>query len=420
MRDDEDMTLTCDVLVVGAGPGGSSAAAAAAEAGAHTIMIERKSRVGVPVQCGEGIGAYLLPFLPFPIPPEQLIWTLNELTFWAEELSTARTGKLWTTHLLNRAAFDAWLARRAEEKGAEVLRETELIALTVKTGYTVTSATVKTPAGIREIAPRVVIAADGVDATVLKLLGFKPDKQTTCGKVLSYEMAHLQLRSPRSFQVFLGDFAPGVYAYILPKSRTTANVGVGTIVFDRKLRECYDAFMELPPVRAQVGTGTLVQDKSGWAPIRSFTEHWVYDNVLLVGDVANQNFKPFVEGIIPTIICGDRAGKTAADFIRGKGALDIYPDRVRATIGPLFAESDQLIPILYELSTSKDPRDHVLRLCLFASIISLKQFEHLRRADTDYRAIQGIVERWTRSPFRQPVADLIERLGFWYLLLKSR
>ncbi|MGC9444223.1 MAG: NAD(P)/FAD-dependent oxidoreductase [Candidatus Methanospirareceae archaeon] len=415
-----DMTLTCDVLVVGAGPGGSSAASAAAEAGARTIVIEKKSRIGVPVQCGEGIGAYLLPFLPFTIPPEQLVWTLNEIAFWADGVTTRRTGKLWTTHLLNRAAFDTWLARRAEEQGAQVLREAELIGLTVKTGYTVTSATVKTPAGVREIAPRVLIAADGVDTTVLRLLGFKPDKQTSCGKVLSYEMANLQLRNPHRFQVFLGEFAPGVYAYVLPKSRTTANVGVGTIVPERKLQECYDAFMDLPPVRAQMGTSTLVQDKSGWAPIRAFTKQWVYDNVLLVGDVANQTFKPFVEGIMPAIICGDRAGKTAANFIRGKGPLTAYPAQVRTRVGPLFAESDQLIPVLYELGTSRDPRDHVLQLCLFANIISVKQFEHLRRADTDYATITRIVERWNRSMFRQPVADLIERLGFLYLRLKNR
>ena len=414
------VTPTCDVLVIGAGPGGSCAAGAAAEAGARTVMIEKKSRIGVPVQCGEGIGAYLFPFLPFPIPHEQLIWTLNEISFWADGVTTTRTGKLWTTHLTNRAAFDAWLAWRAEEKGAQILREAELIDLNVKTGYTVTSATVKTPQGVQEIAPRVVIAADGVDATVLKLLGFKPDKQTTCGKVLSYEMANLQLRNPYSFQVFLGDFAPGVYAYILPRSRTTANVGVGTIVPERKLRECFDEFMDVSPVSAQVGTGTLVQDKSGWAPIRSFTEQWVYDNVLLVGDAANQNFKPFVEGIIPTIISGDLAGKTAADFIRGKGALATYPARVHAMLGTLFAESDQLIPVLYELGASRDPRDHVLQLCLFANIISVKQFERLRRADTDYASIIRIVERWNHSMFRQPVADFIERLSFLYLRLKSR
>ncbi len=414
------MTLTCDVLVIGAGPAGSSAASAAAEAGADVLVIEKKGEIGVPVQCGEGIGAYLLPFLPFPVPPEQLIWRLHEISFWADGVTTARAGKLWTTHLLNRAAFDAWLARRAEEKGAQILRKTELIDLTVTSGYTVARATVTTPTGIREIVPRVVIAADGVDSTVLGLLGFKPEKQTTCGKVLSYEMANLQVHNPHSFQVFLGDFAPGVYAYILPKSNTAANVGVGTIVPERKVRECYDAFMALPPVSAQVSGGRIVQDKSGWAPIRYFTEQWVYDNVLLVGDAANQNFKPFVEGIVPTIIGGDLAGKTAAEFVRGTCSLTAYPARVHAKLGPLFEESDLLIPILYESSTSRDPRDHVLRLCLFANIISVQQFEQLRHDDADYATITGIVERWNRSRLRQPVADLIERLGFLYLLLKSR
>ena len=36
-----------------------------------------------------------------------------------------------------------------------------------------------------------------------------------------------------------------------------------------------------------------------------------FGNVLFTGDAANQNFKPYVEGILPSIICGDIAGKTA-------------------------------------------------------------------------------------------------------------
>jgi hypothetical protein len=119
---------------------------------------------------------------------------------------------------------------------------------------------------------------------VLKLLGVAVDKKTTCGKVLSFELTQLRLTWPRSFQVFLGEFAPIVYVYILPKSATSANVP------------------ELPSVAEQLRAGVVVREKSGWAPIRYFTAKWVYGNVVPVGDVANQNFKPFVEGIIPTII----------------------------------------------------------------------------------------------------------------------
>ncbi|MBN1762618.1 MAG: NAD(P)/FAD-dependent oxidoreductase [Methanomicrobia archaeon] len=412
------MAHECDVLVVGAGPAGSSAARAAAAAGAHTICIDKKRAIGVPVQCGEGIGAYLFPFLPFKIPQDLLIWTLEEISLWAGGSTVTRAGRLWTTYMLNRNDFDAWLAKTAEFQGAHVLTNTELVDLEVDSNNTVTNATIRTPEGEKQIKPRVVIAGDGVDSTVLKLLGFKIDKRTTCGKVLSYELNNLRLGNPKSFQVFLGDFAPGAYAYILPKSRTTANVGAGTIVPQKKVKSCYEEFLELPQVKKQLSYGVVVADKSGWAPIRHLTDKWVYGNVLLVGDVANQNFKPFVEGIIPTLICGDQAGKTAAEFIRGKSPLDTYPNRVRDKLGTFFSESDQLIPLLYESGASTDRKEDLLRLALFANIISMKQFEKLKHEDASM--IESIVEKWNRSTIRQPLANIAERLGFLYLRIASK
>lgn len=47
--------LTCDVLVVGAGPSGSMTSKWAAKNGAHVIMIEKRQEIGSPVRCGEGI-----------------------------------------------------------------------------------------------------------------------------------------------------------------------------------------------------------------------------------------------------------------------------------------------------------------------------------------------------------------------------
>ena len=412
------MAHTCDVLVVGAGPAGSSAARAAAAAGAHTICIDKKKVIGVPVQCGEGIGAYLFPFLPFKIPQDLLIWKLDEISLWAGDRTVTRGGRLWTTYMLNRNDFDAWLAKTAENLGAYLLRNTELVDLEVNGDNTVAKATIRTPEGEKQVKPRIVIAADGVDSTVLKLLGFKIDKKTSCGKVLSYELKNLSLSNPKSFQVFLGDFAPGAYAYILPKSRTTANVGAGTIVPQKKVKSCYDEFLELPRVKKQLSDGVVVADKSGWAPIRYLTDNWVYGNVLLVGDVANQNFKPFVEGIIPTIICGDQAGKTAAGFIRGKNSLNTYPNRVRDKLGMFFSESDQLIPLLYELGVSSDRKEQLLRLALFANIISMKQFERVKHGDVS--AIETIVDEWNRSKIRQPLANIAERLGFLYLKITSK
>jgi digeranylgeranylglycerophospholipid reductase len=166
------MIIECDVLVVGAGPAGSSAARAAAKTGTNTIFVDKKKQIGVPVQCAETIGEYLIPYLPFKIPEEQLIWRTDGISFWAEGITIERSGGLWSSYAINREKIDKWLANNAIGAGAKLYLETELIDLEFNENYHVTKAIVKTGAGIREIKPKVVIAADGVHSKVLNKLGF--------------------------------------------------------------------------------------------------------------------------------------------------------------------------------------------------------------------------------------------------------
>ncbi|HYU05835.1 MAG TPA: FAD-dependent oxidoreductase, partial [Thermoplasmata archaeon] len=49
------MDRDVDVLVVGAGPTGSTAAKYAALGGADVLLIEKRSEIGTPVRCGEGV-----------------------------------------------------------------------------------------------------------------------------------------------------------------------------------------------------------------------------------------------------------------------------------------------------------------------------------------------------------------------------
>ena len=372
--------MECDVLVVGAGPAGSSAARAAAGTGAKTIFIDKKEEIGVPVQCAEAIGEYLIPYLPFRIPEEQLIWKIEGMLFWAEDIAIERSGGAWSGYAISRERFDKWLANNAIRAGARLQLDSELVDLEFSENYYVTRAIVKTGEKVRAIKTKVVIAADGVHSKVRSKLGFT-NFEDKCGEVLSFELNNLDLYKPTYEQLYLGDFAPGAYAYIFPLSKRRANVGVGSIFRTKKLEDCYEDFLELPVVKKQLKNGKEVTEKSGWAPYRDVTDKWDYGNILLAGDAANQNFKPFVEGILPGTICGDIAGKTAADFIRGRGSLSKYPNHVGDKLGTFFLESGQILDILYELGKSPDKKSNSLRLGISTAIFPLEGIEELRKMD---------------------------------------
>ncbi|MEA2076120.1 MAG: NAD(P)/FAD-dependent oxidoreductase, partial [Euryarchaeota archaeon] len=238
---------------------------------------------------------------------------------------------------------------------------------------------------------KVVIAADGVHSKVLDKLDFT-NVEDKCGEVLSFELNNLDLYKPTYEQLYIGNFAPGAYAYIFPLSKSRANVGVGSLFQTKTLENCYEEFLEVPMVKKQLRNGKKVIEKSGWAPYRYVTDKWDYGNVLLAGDAANQNFKPFVEGIIPAIICGDIAGKTASDFVHDKGSLENYPNHIKDKLGNLFLESDQVLDILHMLSKSLDKKESLLRLGLFANVFSAKQIYELR--SEKYGILKEKIGKW--------------------------
>jgi digeranylgeranylglycerophospholipid reductase len=373
------MEIECDVLVVGAGPAGSCAARAVAQCGAHTIIIDKKKEIGIPVQCGEAIGEYLFPYLPYQIPEEQLVWKIDGMLFWAEDIPIERKGGIWSGYAINRANFDKWLSNNAMMAGATINLQSELIDMKFNADHQVMDAIVKSGDELKIFKPKVVIAADGVHSKVLNELGFKYLEEKT-GQVLSFELKNIDLHKPRYEQLYLGDFAPGAYGYIFPLSESRANVGVGSLVRAKKLETCYEEFLSIPVVRRQLRQGTVVTEKSGWAPYHYIADKWTYGNVLLVGDAANQNFKPFVEGVLPGIICGDMAGKTAADFIAGRATLDTYAARVKELLGSLFTESDLYLEALYKLTKVPDKKSHLLRLGISAALFS-PELEQLRAMD---------------------------------------
>jgi digeranylgeranylglycerophospholipid reductase len=375
------MIYKCDVLVVGAGPAGSSAARAAAQGGVKTIFIDKRKEVGVPVQCAEAIGSYLIPHLPFKIPKAQLLSKIDGVSFIIDDITLERTGGIWSGYAINREKFDKWLSESAIRAGAELHLESELIGFETSDNYTVTKVEIKTKYGHMKIKPKIIIAADGVDSKVLKLLGFKIDFKKT-GYVYGIELGGLSINKPNFDHIFLGDFAPGGYGYVFPLSKSRANVGVGVLFRKDHVEKFYNNFLEQTEVKKLLNNkGHFIKEKKGLVPFLSQTEKLYYGNILLVGDVANQNIKPFVEGFQPSIICGNIAGQSAAAYIKHGGELESYPYDVKKKMNDFFKYSDILGKIAYKMGLSTEKKYHLIRAGLSSDIFSIEEIRHLKKLD---------------------------------------
>lgn len=404
--------MKCDVLVVGAGPAGCSAAAACGAAGLKTIVVERKPEIGVPITCSGAIGSYLLPYLPFKTPKNLLKHSIEGLEFIVDEVSYVRRGGPWSSYAIDRSAFDKWLSQRAVDSGADLIMSAEFIDATLDKSWSGGRAQIRKKDEIIEVDFKVMIGADGARSRVLETLGERVS-DARMGQAVVYEYEGVTLESPELDQLYFGDFAPGGYAHIFPLSDNRANIGVGTIDSAADLRQCFQDFIALPRVKAQLKDGRPVLEKSGIVSFEPLSLRRQYGSVLLAGEAASQNIKPLVEGFLPAIICGDVAGKTAARHILKGESLSMYQRNLDRRLGLILRESDRLISLLEDISDLSGRKSYLLLSGLCGNLISPREVSKLALGDEE--DITSRLESWNKSRLKQFLSNASERLAIIYL-----
>jgi len=374
------MSIECDVLVVGAGPAGSSAARAAAKKGLKTILIDKKGEIGNPVQCAEGIGEYLFPYMPFKIPKEQLIWKIDGMFFWSDNITVDRKGGFWKGYSVDRRKLDKWISVQAVNSGVELLIASELVEFELDEKNNVKKAIVEKNGKTIELSPKIVIAADGCESTVLKLIGEYNPKKVDNANIYSWEMKNLDLIKPNYEQIFMGDFTPSGYAYIFPKSNTVANVGIGGILPKKKMEDYFNEFLEIDQVKKQVKNAEYVVEKSKKTPWLDITNEWVIGNILLAGDAANQTLKPLGEGILPGIIIGDFVGNLAFKFLKGDNInTNIYRKSLQKLLDPYYTISRNNLEKVHYWFTCKGNERYLLLLSIVSDLFEFERYEELEK-----------------------------------------
>src|SRR4030042_1458738 len=202
---------TYDIVIIGAGPAGSSAAQAAAQRGAKVLLIDRKQRIGVPVQCAELVPQWISRYAHFS--SKCILQTIEAMvTHLPDRTSYEMKGP---GYMLDRSLFDKELSASAILSGAQISIGTRVTGLISK-GVIVERGTRK-----EHIKSKVIIGADGVHSSTARWVGLPPVKTTVA---LQYELAISN--SQNHVDIFFHSDYEGGYAWFFPKGRT-ANVGIG-------------------------------------------------------------------------------------------------------------------------------------------------------------------------------------------------
>ncbi len=289
--------MRVDVLVVGLGPAGGAAAAEAARLGLRVAAVERKRRVGVPVQCAE--------FIPLPLgryarAQGVLLQRIAGMRSFLPSGAMMRSA--FAGLMIDRAAFDQALARQAQAAGAQILLGSRLIGL----DFGAQRASVLTPGGGMEIAYGALIAADGPHSAVARCLGEPPLE------VVHTRQYTVPLQRPAAdTDIWLSPEYPGGYGWLFPKGRL-ANLGVGAdkrLAADLKgpLDRLHRRLME----EGRVG-GEIVGRTGGAIPVGGPRARLAVGNVMFAGDAAGLAHPVSGGGIAAAVLSGERAARAAA------------------------------------------------------------------------------------------------------------
>ncbi len=328
------------VIIIGAGPAGAACAQRLAEKGLDVLILERRSIVGNPAQCGECIpnwGEVIGTFKNldnhrwlkdyFDFPERLRLHRLDNMRVFLP------SGKSYNFKLDafagHRLQFDGYLADKAVAAGAEVRISTAL--KNIQHQRKANRDVLVTDQG--RFSCDFLIDASGSLAHVGRLRHGQ-DKAVRPDDQVPTVYAQVRGNVPETFDVFLGSVAPSGYAWIIPKGPNFANVGLGVragklkgSLKDHLRTFCDDLGLEILSIGG------------GWIPMGGPVRRMVEGTTLAIGDAAGLVMPSNGGGISQAIISGCFAAETIVSHLEDGTPLEDYEQRVRGSMGKALKNS---------------------------------------------------------------------------------
>jgi digeranylgeranylglycerophospholipid reductase len=301
-----------DIVIIGGGPGGAVAAKTCAEKGLNVLLIEKRSKIGDPVRCGELIPGYILN--EFDIGMKDCYNAVSNFECVSPEKQKVCFNFL--CYMLDRRVFDSYLVSRAEDAGADVwlrARASDLIP-GEREGRSVFKGVKISKCGKNiDVWSYIIVAADGVESQVGRMAGIDTLlKLQDIASAAAAVVKGVNTEEGVLKNYYLRDFAPG-YLWIFPKGENKANVSVGFLptknIKPITLLKFYMKKM------VELRDGEICYYTSGGVPMALGLEKLFFKNILFVGDAARLSDPMSGAGLSQAMVSGKLAAETAVKSI---------------------------------------------------------------------------------------------------------
>jgi digeranylgeranylglycerophospholipid reductase len=356
-----------DVIVVGAGPVGSFAAWKLAKLGAKVTVFEEHEAIGSPSHCAGHMSIRSLRKLGLhPLPSKIVENTYSQANFHSPK------GFTFSVHLakpvtcsVDRAAFDRHIADKAEAAGARFCLNSRVQSLLMENDV-VKGVTVKQGAQAEErFSAKIVVDSEGISSRLLRQTGLPGLNGERLVHAVEAEVDHVKDVDLDAVEVFVGKaYAPGFYAWLMPRLDGTAKVGLATKTGNPK--EFLQRLMLKHPVASkQLANAKITRTAFHPITLGGPIAQTYADGFLAVGDAASQVKPTTGGGVIFGVTCAGIVADVAHEALRisdvSSNFLQRYQKRCADTLGFDFNVMLRIRRFLDSLSDEKI--DDVLRFC---------------------------------------------------------
>ena len=302
-----------DVAVIGAGPVGSTFARKMAEKGFEVAILEKKKEIGVPLQCAGLVGKKIKKVNI--LPDEFIINPVNGGFLHSPEDTVLSVSKEKPeAYVLDRVEYDKFLARLAEDSGAEILLNHNVRGIDSVNGVITLKNKEKT-----KISAEVLVGADGHSSIVSS--AFNTSSESFQAAQFLVDVGEKRFQTDFVHLYVDSRVSPG-FLWVIPLSASTARVG---LFADASYQQLTLILNELLNKRSELKGATILKKYYGVIPRHDPHKQLVKDRVLLLGDAASQVKPTTGGGLIMGFTSAQIASKAASKAL-GTDDMDILTD----------------------------------------------------------------------------------------------